>query len=61
MTGVDVSAEGIAQARARHPHLKLRTGSAYDDLAGQYGTFPVVISLGGSPNIFMIPEAMHAR
>jgi len=45
VTGVDVSAEGIAQARARHPHLKLRTGSAYDDLAGQYGTFPVVISL----------------
>lgn len=45
VTGVDVSAEGIAQAQARHPHLQLRTGSAYDDLAAQYGTFPAVVSL----------------
>lgn len=45
VTGVDVSAEGIAQAQARHPHLKLRTGSGYDDLAAEYGTFPVVVSL----------------
>jgi 2-polyprenyl-6-hydroxyphenyl methylase/3-demethylubiquinone-9 3-methyltransferase len=45
VTGVDPSAEGIAQAKARHPHLKLETGSAYDDLVGTYGRFPVVISL----------------
>ena len=45
VTGVDVSSEGITQAQARHPHLTLRTGSAYDDLAAQFGTFPVVISL----------------
>lgn len=45
ITGVDPSAEGIAQARARHPHLKLATGSAYDDLAAIYGRFPVVVSL----------------
>ena len=45
VTGVDPSGEGIAQARQNHPDLKLQSGSAYDDLAGQYGQFPVVLSL----------------
>lgn len=45
ITGVDPSEEGIKQARATYPDLKLRNGSAYDDLAGQYGQFPVVLSL----------------
>lgn len=45
VTGVDPSEKGIAQARANHPELNLCLGSAYDDLAGKYGTFPVVISL----------------
>lgn len=45
VTGVDPSVEGVAQARAAYPDLKLDTGSAYDDLAGQYGRFPVVLSL----------------
>lgn len=45
VVGVDPSVEGIAQARASYPHLCLATGSAYDDLAGKYGTFPVVTSL----------------
>ena len=45
VTGVDPSVEGIAQARAADPGLKLATGSAYDDLAGQYGRFPMVLSL----------------
>ncbi len=45
VTGVDPSAEGIAQARAAYPELKLATGSAYDDLAERYGRFPVVLSL----------------
>ena len=45
VTGVDPSAEGIAHAREGHPDLKLQTGSAYDDLAGLYGQFPVVLSL----------------
>jgi 2-polyprenyl-3-methyl-5-hydroxy-6-metoxy-1,4-benzoquinol methylase len=45
VTGVDPSVEGITQAKVRHPELKLETGSAYDDLAGKYGRFPVVISL----------------
>ena len=45
VTGVDPSAEGIAQARAHYPGLKLYEGSAYDDLAARYGRFPVVTSL----------------
>lgn len=45
VTGVDPSAEGIAQANCTHPDLKLHTGSAYDDLAARYGQFPVVLSL----------------
>lgn len=45
VTGVDPSVDGIAQARAAYPDLKLGNGSAYDDLARQYGQFPVVLSL----------------
>ena len=45
VTGVDPSTEGIAQARAAYPGLRLSNGSAYDDLAGQFGQFPVVLSL----------------
>ncbi|HEY3488859.1 MAG TPA: methyltransferase domain-containing protein [Candidatus Deferrimicrobiaceae bacterium] len=45
MTGIDPSTEGIAHANRVYPWLKLATGSAYDDLAGQYGTFPAVVSL----------------
>src|ERR1700681_4845183 len=44
LTGVDLSADGIEQARAAHPELKLARGSAYDDLATQYRHFPVVLS-----------------
>lgn len=45
VTGVDPSTEGIVQAEAAYPDLKLKKGSAYDDLAGEYGQFPVVLSL----------------
>jgi 2-polyprenyl-3-methyl-5-hydroxy-6-metoxy-1,4-benzoquinol methylase len=45
VTGVDPSEAGIAQARARYPHLRLFQGSAYDELAERYGRFPVVVSL----------------
>lgn len=45
VTGVDPSVEGITQARAAFPDLKLHNGSAYDDLASRYGQFPVVVSL----------------
>lgn len=45
VTGVDPSEQGIAQANARFPAIPLRLGSAYDDLAAQYGSFPVVVSM----------------
>lgn len=43
--GVDPSQEGIAEARKNFPHLRLETGSAYEDLAGRFGRFPIVTSL----------------
>ncbi|NWG75662.1 MAG: class I SAM-dependent methyltransferase, partial [Rubrivivax sp.] len=43
--GVDPSQEGIDQARRNYPGLPLYRGSAYDDLAGRYGQYPVVVSL----------------
>ncbi|MDR4463470.1 MAG: class I SAM-dependent methyltransferase [Nitrospira sp.] len=43
--GVEVSTQGLEQARRRYPHLSLQSGSAYDDLAATYGRFPVVVSL----------------
>lgn len=45
VTGVDPSVEGIKQAQASYPDLKLANGSAYDDLAKEYGQFPAVLSL----------------
>ena len=43
--GVDASEEGIEQAKRAFPALDLQIGSAYDDLAARFGTFPVVLSL----------------
>ena len=45
VVGVDPSEMGIQQARTHYPNLRLELGSAYDDLAAKYGTFPCVISL----------------
>ena len=45
VSGVDPSKEGISAAKFCHPALNLEQGSAYDDLAGLYGQFPVVINL----------------
>ncbi len=45
MTGVEVSTQGLEQARRRYPHLSLQPGSAYDRLSETHGTFPVVVSL----------------
>jgi 2-polyprenyl-3-methyl-5-hydroxy-6-metoxy-1,4-benzoquinol methylase len=52
VTGIDPSTEGIAQARANHPHLKLHEGSAYEDLSARYGRFPVVISLEVAEHVY---------
>ena len=46
VSGVDASEQGIQLAKRNFPHLrKLELGSAYDDLAGRYGRYPVAISL----------------
>lgn len=45
VTGVDPSKSGIAQSRAAYPKVSAHVGSAYDDLAAKYGTFPLVVSL----------------
>lgn len=45
VSGVDVSDEGIAQARRQRPQLNVAIGSAYDDLSSKYGRFPLVVSL----------------
>jgi 2-polyprenyl-6-hydroxyphenyl methylase/3-demethylubiquinone-9 3-methyltransferase len=41
--GVDTSESGIALARSNG--VKAHLGSAYEDLAATYGTFPLVVSL----------------
>ncbi len=45
LSGADASREGIQQAETAYPSINLKVGSAYDDLAATFGTFPVVISL----------------
>jgi 2-polyprenyl-3-methyl-5-hydroxy-6-metoxy-1,4-benzoquinol methylase len=45
VVGVDTSTEGVEQAQRAFPDLTIEQGSAYDDLASRYGTFPAVISL----------------
>lgn len=45
VTGVDTSQSGIAEARKHAPKVTAHIGNVYDDLAAQYGTFPLVVSL----------------
>lgn len=43
--GVDTSTTGITLARQAYPECRFEIGSAYDDLSGKYGQFPLVLSL----------------
>lgn len=45
VVGIDPAVEGIEVARRNFPKAVFHLGSAYDDLAGTYGTFPIVVSL----------------
>jgi 2-polyprenyl-3-methyl-5-hydroxy-6-metoxy-1,4-benzoquinol methylase len=45
VTAVDTSESGISHAKKAPGSIQFHVGSAYDDLASSYGTFPVVISL----------------
>ena len=50
--GIDYSESGIRVAREHYPHLQLDVGSAYDDLAGKYGRFPLLLSLEVVEHVF---------
>ena len=52
ITAIDPSKSGIKQAKSGYPHIKFEEGSAYDDLANQYGTFPIVVSLEVVEHVF---------
>jgi 2-polyprenyl-3-methyl-5-hydroxy-6-metoxy-1,4-benzoquinol methylase len=52
VSGVDPSHCGIQNAARHHPELHLSLGSCYDDLAAQYGRFPVVVSLEVVEHVF---------
>ena len=45
VTGIDPSEIGVGLATKAFPKIHAHVGSAYDDLRGTYGTFPLVISL----------------
>lgn len=45
VTAIDTSAQGVALARDAFPHVHFDERSAYHDLAAEYGTFPIVVSL----------------
>jgi 2-polyprenyl-6-hydroxyphenyl methylase/3-demethylubiquinone-9 3-methyltransferase len=53
VVGVDPSVEGVSQAHAAYPELSVHAGSAYDDLAARYGSFPVVVSLDVVEHCFL--------
>ncbi len=52
VTGIDPSEGGIAIAQRDMPKAKLAVGSAYDDLASTYGTYPLVVSLEVVEHLF---------
>lgn len=45
ITAIDTSESGVRFARTAAPDGRIEVGSAYDDLAGRYGRFDVVLSL----------------
>lgn len=45
VVGIDPSESGIALAREAYPGCRFDVASAYDDLAGRYGQFDIVVSL----------------
>lgn len=52
VVGVDPSKSGIEMANRHFPGLRLEEGNAYDDLAGKYGRFQVVVSLEVVEHVF---------
>jgi len=52
ITAIDPSESGIKLAKSGFPHVNFVEGSAYDDLANKYGTFPIVVSLEVVEHVF---------
>ena len=52
--GIDPAIEGVEIARKNFPNATFHLGTAYDDLAGTYGTFPIVVSLEVIEHCFSI-------
>lgn len=52
ITGIDPSTGGVEIARSVPSNCHFEQGSAYDDLAAKYGTFPVVLSLEVVEHLF---------
>lgn len=52
VTAVDPSTEGIKIAKDNYPECSFAVGSGYDDLAKQYGSFEIVISLEVVEHVF---------
>jgi len=52
VVAVDPSTEGIKIAKDNYPNCSFAVGSAYDNLAGQYGQFDIVISLEVVEHVF---------
>lgn len=59
VTGVDPSEDGIERGNAAHPYLNLRVGSCYDDLATEYGQFPIVVSLEVVEHVYSPKKYAH--
>lgn len=45
VTGIDPAVDGVEIARKSFPTATFHLGTTSDDLAGTYGTFPIVVSL----------------
>ena len=61
MIGVDPSESGIQMASNKFPHLQFHKGCAYDDLAAEYGRFPLVVSLEVVVPLYLWPPRSFAR
>ncbi|MFK7954463.1 MAG: class I SAM-dependent methyltransferase [Lysobacterales bacterium] len=60
VTAIDTSESGISQAASGNPGVTFAIGSAYDDLAGNYGTFDAVVSLEVVEHLFSPRTFAHS-
>jgi len=58
--GIEPSASGVEIAREAFPDINIAQGSGYDDLAGTYGTYPVVLSIEVIEHVYA-PRAFAQR